>query len=108
MERRRSKRKVSVNLAFPDHDNQLSGVQLARTLNISASGAAVEVTSSDRFFIPVGKELVLSIALGDESVSVHGRVVHERRKSDRHVIVGVRFVKLSPDDQKTLLGFLQG
>ena len=106
MERRRTRRIASVHpvtIDFPEGDNPLADGPSAQTLDISLCGAAVEITSSSPFSIPVGRELFLTITLGEKAISALGRVVYERPRGERQAVVGVCFIELSPDDRHALL-----
>ena len=105
MERRRTKRVESVKpvtIEFPDSDDWL-----AFTLNLSQAGAAVEIMSSDPFSIPVDRELLLTIDLGEKVVPARGRVIYQRQKDERQVVVGVLFTEILPDDRQAIAGFLR-
>ena len=109
MEKRGTKRKEATNLVtvdFPDEGDRPTGVQLGRTLNINRDGASIEITSSARFSISVGTELLLTIGLGEKAIPLRGRVVHGRQANERQVVVGVLFTEILPDDRRALVAFL--
>lgn len=71
-------------------DVQRSSVLMARTLDVSRSGAQVEVRDP----LEVGAKLQMSIAVRDEEVSVCGRVTHVTPGVRGHFKIGIQFDEL--------------
>ena len=97
-----------VSVELPEEHNQLTSAHMARTLDISAAGAKVEVTSSVPFSIPVGEELLFTIALGESTVALEGRIVHMQQENERQILLGIEFTSVPEDDRRTIRDFIEG
>jgi hypothetical protein len=70
-----------------DGEEQKTPVSLGRTLDISISGAGMEVYQD----LQVGSVMDLEFDLKDELLTVQGKVVHSRKAEDGHFVVGIQF-----------------
>ena len=68
-------------------EEQKSPVSLGRTLDISVTGAGMEVFQE----LQVGSVMDLEFDLHDSLLTARGKVVHSRREVDGHYVVGIRF-----------------
>jgi PilZ domain len=68
-------------------EEQKTPVSLGRTLDISISGAGMEVYQD----LQIGSVMDLEFDLKDSLLTVHGKVVHSRRVGEGHYVVGIRF-----------------
>ena len=76
-------------------------------LNISGGGMAIKISSAAPFSIPVGRELLLAITLGETAIAASGRVVHQKQVSACEVIVGVLLTELLPGARQAIADFLR-
>ena len=76
---------------------RLSVVRMGRTLDISPSGARVEIHQP----MFVGTEIELNIAVGNATYTIQGKVMRVTEVGNRTFLVGIRFNKT----QKQLLDF---
>jgi hypothetical protein len=89
-ERRRSARVESLNLTSivpKEGDAPLSQVSMARTLDLSALGAKIEVHQD----IELGTRLELDIAMGEDISRVNGAVVHIEPTESGGYLLGIEF-----------------
>jgi c-di-GMP-binding flagellar brake protein YcgR len=68
-------------------EEQKTPVSIGRTLDISATGAGMEVYQD----LQVGSVMDLEFDLQNCLLTVQGKVVHSRRESDGHHVIGIRF-----------------
>jgi len=73
-----------------DGKEQKTPVSLGRTLDISVTGAGMEVFQE----VEVGSEMDLDLDLKNSLVRVHGKVVHVRRDGEDRYIIGIEFDEL--------------
>jgi c-di-GMP-binding flagellar brake protein YcgR len=73
-----------------DGKEQKTPVSLGRTLDISVTGAGMEVFQE----VEVGSEMDLDLDLKNSLVRVHGKVVHVRREGEDRYIIGIEFDEL--------------
>jgi hypothetical protein len=68
-------------------EEQKTPVSLGRTLDISISGAGMEVYQE----LQVGSAMDLEFDLKESLLTVQGKVVHSRREEDCRYVIGIRF-----------------
>jgi c-di-GMP-binding flagellar brake protein YcgR len=68
-------------------EEQKTPVSLGRTLDISLSGAGMEVFQD----LQIGSVMDLEFDLKDSLLTVQGKVVHSRREEDGRYVIGIRF-----------------
>ena len=73
-----------------DGEEQKTPVSLGRTLDISVTGAGMEVFQE----VEIGSEMDLDLDLKDTLLTVHGKVVHVRRDGEDRYIIGIEFDEL--------------
>ena len=89
-ERRRHPRLESlylVSYVSREGDVQKSGVSMARTVNISPAGVAVEVYQS----LALHSRIEMEIAIRDRIFAVNGEVVHSQAQPDGKWVIGIQF-----------------
>jgi hypothetical protein len=91
---RRIKVKVPVELHLPDNDMPLRGA----TADLSESGCYVESI----FPFPIGTILEMTLEIGDTILAL-GTVV----TCDPQVGNGIKFIKMLPEDQEGLRGYIE-
>jgi c-di-GMP-binding flagellar brake protein YcgR len=69
-----------------------------RTLDVSREGMLLEMGSPP----PLGGRLDLQVAFGEDVVTIPAQVVRHELLEDRHVGVGVRFLRLEPEAKRAL------
>jgi hypothetical protein len=77
---------------------QKTGVSMARTINISPAGVAVEVYEG----INRDSTMEMEIAIKDLVYVVHGKVIHSQEKSSGNYIIGIQFDEVQKDLSKEL------
>lgn len=80
-----------------DDKEQKTPVSVGRTLDVSVTGAGMEVFQEVR----AGSSMDLEFAMQDALVTVQGRVVHVRQADEGSYIIGVEFEK--PQDGLEIL-----
>lgn len=91
-----SRRSPRVNRLFltayvnRDGKEQKTPVSLGRTLDISLTGAGMEVFQE----VEVGSEMDLDLDLKNTLLKVHGKVVHVRRDEEDRYVIGIEFDEL--------------
>ena len=73
-----------------DGKEQKTPISLGRTLDISVTGAGMEVFQE----VEIGSEMDLDLDLKDTLLTVHGKVVHVRRDGEDRYIIGIEFDEL--------------
>lgn len=76
--------------------------QIFRTLDLSREGMMVEMNPP----APVGAQVQLDLALGEEVVEVRGEVMRHVPQGNGLVGVGIRFGRLSPKAERTIRDYL--
>ena len=100
-ERRRHPRVQSlylVSYVSKEGEAQKSGVSMARTLNVSQVGVAVEVYEP----VEVDTHMEMEMAVKDTIFSVRGKVIHSRKKPDGHWVIGIAFDEVQEELIKAL------
>ncbi len=89
-ERRRYPRLESlylVSYVSREGDVQKSGVSMARTVNISPAGVAVEVYQP----LALHSRIEMEIAIRDRIFAVNGEVIHSQAQPNGNWIIGIEF-----------------
>ncbi len=73
-----------------------------RTLDLSREGMLVEMNPP----APVGAQMKVDLALGEEVLEVQGEVMRHVPQPDGQVAVGIKFGRLSPKAERTIRDFL--
>ena len=77
---------------------QKAGISMARTINISPAGVAVEVYEA----INRDSTMEMEIAIKELVYVVQGIVIHSHKKSSGNYIIGIQFDKVQKDLAKGL------
>jgi PilZ domain len=101
-ERRKCPRVPLNQLAQASEENAETGLHdtLGATRDVSIGGIRFEASSD----IDVGKDLLISFAVGENIVRANGQVIHFHTKPDGTVSMGIQFSELTEGDRE----FLQG
>lgn len=97
-ERRGSPRVDEVQLVQVSEPGSLSELTTGRTLNISRGGIRLEMNSQ----LPLRSRVRLSLAVGDEFVTVAGSVVYLEALDSGRCSMGVQFTDLDPASRRRL------
>jgi len=97
-ERRASPRVNEVQLVQVSEPGTLSELTTGRTLNISRGGIRLEMSSQ----LPLRARVRLSLAVGDEFVTVAGSVVYLEALDGGRCSMGVQFTDLDPSSRRKL------
>ena len=97
-ERRASPRVDEVQLVQVSEPGTLSRLATARTLNISRGGVRLEMNSQ----LPLRARVRLSLAVGDEFVTVAGSVVYLEALDGGRCSMGVQFTDLDEASRRRL------
>lgn len=97
-ERRASPRVDEVQLVQVAEPSSLSDLTTGRTLNISRGGVRLEMGSQ----LPLRARVRLSMAIGDEFLTVVGSVVHLEALDGGRCSVGVQFTDLDASSRRRL------
>lgn len=97
-ERRASPRVDEVQLVQVSEPTSLSTLTTGRTLNISRGGVRLEMSSQ----LPLRARVRLSLAVGDEFVTVAGSVVYLEALDGGRCSMGVQFTDLDADSRRLL------
>ncbi|MBW1675433.1 MAG: PilZ domain-containing protein [Deltaproteobacteria bacterium] len=100
-ERRHYPRLQSLNLVSyinKEGEVQKSGVAMAKTTNISAAGAGVEVYQA----VEADSRIEMEIAIKERIVAVQGKVIHSQAQPNGHWIIGIEFDHVQEDLAKEL------
>ena len=81
-----------------DSEDRVCEEGIAKTVNISRSGVAVE----NRTEINVGSKIELTIALTEDLVKTEGVVRNVDKKDDSEYQIGIEFVNISENEIKQL------
>lgn len=104
-EHRRSPRVISLNLVSVAKVDQ-TGVPtldaMGRTLDISDGGIKLETFTT----IPIGSEVELGIALGEQIIHPRGRVVYLEEIEEGKYIMGLKFFDLRPEELDIIKSYL--
>ena len=73
-----------------------------RTLDLSREGMMLEMHPP----APVGTQIQVDLALGEEVLEVQGEVMRHVPQPDGSLAVGIRFGRLSPRAERTIRDFL--
>lgn len=103
MERRQHPRVESIHLVSLGDVQGESTIGVARTLEISQSGALLEMAQP----YPLHTVFQLDIALGRDLLPVRAEVRNLQAADDGTYRVGIRFAKLDPDDMERLTRHLE-
>lgn len=79
---------------------------VARTLDISLSGARLEVNMDGPLPTGPGGEVFLTLAMADMLMKVRGRIVHARDTSEINTEVGVQFLNVNVEELELISAFL--
>lgn len=97
-ERRTYPRVDAVQLVQVAEPGSLSELTTGRTLNISRGGVRLEMSSQ----LPLRARVRLSLAVGDEFVTVGGSVIYLEALDGGRCSMGVQFTDLDPDSRRRL------
>ena len=97
-ERRASPRVDEVQLVQVSEPSAPSALTTGRTLNISRGGVRLEMSSE----LPLRSRVRLSLAVGDEFVTVGGSVVYLEALDGGRCSMGVQFTELDADSRRRL------
>ena len=97
-ERRASPRVDEVQLVQVSEPSAPSALTTGRTLNISRGGVRLEMSSE----LPLRSRVRLSLAVGDEFVTVGGLVVYLEALDGGRCSMGVQFTDLDADSRRLL------
>ena len=97
-ERRASPRVDEVQLVQVDEPGSRPDLTTGRTLNISSGGMRLEMSRQ----LPLRARLSVSLAIGDEFLTVAGSVVYLEASDGGRCSMGVRFTDLRPDSRRRL------
>jgi c-di-GMP-binding flagellar brake protein YcgR len=97
-ERRASPRVDEVQLVQVAGPGSLSDLTTGRTLNISRGGVRLELSSQ----LPLRSRVRLSLAVGDEFVTVEGSVVYLEAMDGGRCSMGVQFTELDAANRRRL------
>ena len=98
MERRQHPRVDSIQLVSLGDLDEGTPVGVARTLTISRSGALLEMARP----YPIHTVFQLDLALGSEVLSIQAEVRHIQARDDETYRLGIRFIRLGPQDREVL------
>jgi c-di-GMP-binding flagellar brake protein YcgR len=98
MERRQHPRVDSINLVSLGSLEEDTPVGVARTLMISQGGALLEMAKP----YPIHTVFQLDLALGAKVLSIQAEVRHIQARDDQTYRVGIRFIRLEPQDRELL------
>ncbi len=104
-EDRRAPRIISLNLvavAKVDETGVPTLDAMGRTLDISEGGIKLETFTT----VPIGSEVELGIALGEQIIHPHGRVVYLEEIEEGKYIMGLKFLELEPEELETVRTYL--
>ena len=79
---------------------------VARTLDISLSGARIEANLDGPLPTGPGGEVFLTLAMIDVLMKVRGRIVHARDTNEIITEIGVRFLDINSDELELIRAFL--
>jgi hypothetical protein len=97
-ERRASPRVDEVQLVQVTDPGSLSGLTTGRTLNISRGGVRLEMSNQ----LPLRTPVRLSLAVGDEFVTVAGSIVYLEAMDGGRCSMGVQFTDLDASSRRRL------
>ena len=97
-ERRASPRLEEVQLVQVSNPGSMSQLATGRTINLSRGGARLEMGGQ----LPLRSRVRLSLALGDEFVTVAGSVVYLEALDGGRCAVGVQFTDLDAASRRRL------
>ena len=97
-ERRASPRVDEVQLVQVSEPGSVSELTTGRTLNISRGGVRLEMSSQ----LPLRARVRLSLAVGDEFLTVGGSVVYLEALDHGRCSMGVQFTDLDPAGRRRL------
>lgn len=98
MERRQHPRVDSLHLVSLGDLDADTPIGVARTLMISRGGALLEMAKP----YPIHTVFQLDLALGSEVLSIQAEVRHIQALDDGTYRLGIRFIRLEPQDQEVL------
>jgi len=98
MERRQHPRVDSIHLVSLGDLDEDTPIGVARTLMISQGGALLEMAKP----YPIHTVFQLDLALGAEVLSIQAEVRHIQARDDGTYRLGIRFIRLEPQDQELL------
>lgn len=79
---------------------------VARTLDISLSGAKIEVTMDGPLPAETAGEVFLTLAMVDVLMKVRGRIAHARDTNEIITEIGVEFLNIEVDELELISAFL--
>jgi c-di-GMP-binding flagellar brake protein YcgR len=101
-ERRASPRVDEVQLVQVSESRSPTRLTTGRTLNISRGGVRLELSSQ----LPLRTRVRLSLAVGDEFVTVAGSVVYLEALDGGRCSMGVQFTDLDHDSRRQLESYI--
>jgi len=79
---------------------------VARTLDISLSGARIEANLDGPMPTGLGGEVLLTLAMIDVLMKVRGRMVHVRETSEIDTEIGIQFLNIRAEELNLISAFL--
>ena len=101
-EKRRSPRVRAVHLiayGVRGEEKEYEALEVGRTLDVSETGVRVETMTR----LDQGLDLEMDIAVGEELLRLHGRVVNSEAGDDAPFETGIELTEISDEDRARLV-----